>query len=221
MSSTVRPTSQRATGPGAGARSRGLTLMEMLVAIVILSLLGGVLWQSLAQMARVERLLSSSVLDEPVDALRLQWVRRLIEAAMPAAPGELHAFRGERTRLEGLSSDAPGWPANTAAPVSLRLGQDSALGLYTLELFVGTPGQSARIEPIRLLAWQGGPGHFQYLAEDGTWHDQWPAQTLSPQDRQLPRMVAIRTGSAAWPLTLVHTRNSGLPRPSRQILEQF
>ncbi len=200
--------------------SSGLTLMEVLVALTILSLLGSVLWQSLAQMARVERLIAGDALREPTDMLHMQWVRRLLEAAMPAGQAETDSFRGEQDRVEGFSTDVPMWPANTAAAFSLRLGHDSESGLYTLDLQIGSATSFVpQAKPVRLLGWQGGPGQFEYMADDGTWHGRWPVQTLGSQDRTLPRMVALRTGSPDGALALIQIRHSGQPPLSRRSLE--
>lgn len=210
--------------PRRGSRvtsSRGLTLMEVLVTLVLLSMLGGILWQALSQMARLERNVAEGGFDGQTDALRLQWVRTLLEAAQPLDSQDPDRFTGQAALIQGVSTDVPGWPVSFAAPFTLKLEHESATARSRLTLGVGRSRSIQSPPGVTIVEWTGPPGRFEFMAEDGTWHDRWPAQRLQPAARVLPALVAIHTGSPAGKLWVVQTRTSGTPRPTLRMLEQL
>ena len=65
--------------------------MEMMVALVILSATVSLLWQALAQVSRVERMLEAGTLQGQRATVRIEWLRHLVEAMVPLAETEADA----------------------------------------------------------------------------------------------------------------------------------
>ena len=209
----------RRTGPKA---SFGLTLLEMLVALTIVSSVVALLWQALAQVARVERLLEAGTLSGQRATVQVEWLRHLVESLVPLAETEEDTFRGDKSSMSGLSTEVPGWPATFAAPVVLQLQHEPRTRAGRLVLRVGRmQAAGSELTPLLMIEWEGGPGKMQFQAADGRWHDRWPATELQPGDRRLPMAVAIQTGSPEWPVIVLSPRNSGIPRPTRRMMESL
>jgi prepilin-type N-terminal cleavage/methylation domain-containing protein len=206
---------------GTASLERGFTLMETLVTLVVVSMVSGLLWQALAQTARVERMLDAGALEPQSDALRLLWVRRAIESLIPLAPEDPNHFQGSVTRLSGLASDAPGWPTSPAAAFELELLHDVIRGTGELVLRLeGGRDTPARVA-ITLARWKGEPGSLRYLGPEGRWSDTWPPVSVSDTPRPLPLAVAIVTGTSPPAVIVAAPRSQGGPRLTRAQLEKM
>lgn len=179
-----------------GSRARGLTLLEMLVTLVIVSFVVAILSQALSQLARIERLLESGQLRSTVVALRAEWVRGALAGLLPGTT-QSEWLLGSDRELTGMSADVPLWPAPGLARLHLRLRSDDRLGTTALELL---PEPGAGGEPVVLLQWPGRDGRFLYLDAQDRWVDRWPAlstttTTVAPNGVPvLPRALALDTG---------------------------
>ena len=205
--------------------TRGLTLLEMLVTLVIVALVAAILGQALGQLARIERLLESGQLRSAAAALRAEWVRDALTALTPDQNGT-KPLRASERELDGLSSSSPQWPSSGEARLRLRLSTDSRAEQTQLELLPPDGGDGA---PVVLLRWPGREGRFRYLDGQGQWHGQWPVadavdaaglsadSTLGPP--RLPRAIALETGSSGLGTLLAQPALSSLFLPSRKTLE--
>jgi hypothetical protein len=180
--------------------NRGLTLMETLVTLVVVSLTTILLSQALAQSARLERMLAGNSIQAQGEALRLDWLRQAIESLVALDPSQPDSMRGEPLRLNGRSTQLPGWPLSTAGPFAVESRYDSAARRGELILWLGPDSSASTPERVVLLEWQGSPGRIQYLGSEGAWADSWPPVSMSADSPRLPRAVAIRTGSRHHPL---------------------
>lgn len=203
------------------SRPLGFTLMEALVTLVVISAVSALLWQGLAQTARVERMLDAGALEPQGDALRLTWARRTLESIVPLAEGDANRFVGTSTKLSGLASEAPGWPTSPAAAFELELVYEAAAGRSELVLRLEGDRDNPPRVAIRLAQWAGPPGSIRYLGHDGTWSDRWPQETVSGTPRVLPLAIGIATG-ADPPLWVVATpRSTGMPLITRAMMEKL
>jgi prepilin-type N-terminal cleavage/methylation domain-containing protein len=201
-------------------RDGGFTLMEALVTLVVVSLVSGLLWQALAQAARVERMLDAGGLEAQGDALRLVWARRTLESLVPIGETEAHRFVGSASKLSGLASEVPGWPTSPAAAFELELvhDADSRRGELVLRL-EGDRDNPPRLA-ITLARWVGEPGSMQYLGPEGRWSDRWPQDSVSGTPRVLPLAIAVSTGAEPALNLVAAPRSTGVPVISRTVLEQ-
>lgn len=198
---------------------RGLTLMEMLVTLVIVSFIAGVLSQALSQIARIERMLEQGSLPQMNDSLRLEWLRTTLEATVPLNKDVPDAFEGSTTRLHGLSAAAIAWPESTLRPYAVELGYDMARRRGTLSLVLGPARLLDRPQRLELLEWDGPPGSIAYVDEQGAAHDRWPGAKFTPGQRVLPVAVMVRTGDRDHRVLVAGLRSSGKPARSRREIE--
>jgi prepilin-type N-terminal cleavage/methylation domain-containing protein len=198
--------------------SRGFTLLEMLVTLVIVALVAAILAQALAQVSRIERLMDGGSLRSASAAVRIEWVRTALESLQPGVLNIEH-FRGSARELQGLSSAVPMLPTVGSARLHLRLVASSDRSQTHLVLQPEGPDA----EPVVLHSWVGNEGRFVYLDTAGVWLEQWPvaatAGVSGPATSSLPRAVALQTGDPAWVTLVAAPRVSALPQPSRRQLE--
>ena len=85
----------------------GFTLLEMLVTLTLVSLVAGIIWQAMGQLARIERLLGRSQYQSVAEAVRGEWLRAALNALTPGAANTAERFRGAEDDLQGLSAAVP------------------------------------------------------------------------------------------------------------------
>jgi prepilin-type N-terminal cleavage/methylation domain-containing protein len=202
-----------------GPPRRGMTLLEMLVTLVIVSLLGAIVAQALSQLGRIERLLQGGRLAAMADSVRAEWVRDTLSALLPGDATRGERLAGSARELSGLSADAPLLPASGLARVRLRLvyrERDDRT-----ELRIDDPSTAAfGAEPqgTLLLAWTGRGGRFRYLDAKGVWQDEWTV-AVGTTAATLPQAIALETGLPALPVLVAAMRVSAQPLPTRRDLE--
>ena len=207
---------------------RGFSLLETLIALVIMSIASLALFQSTATMLSVsDRAVKTSerVLD---GALNRRVMTGLLSGLIPAWPeDETRSFRGTAERLEGLSAESLSW-------------QSEALGssLTHFALTLSTEAQntaSLRYEDLsqrgRLQARDEGwmldanlpaNSRFRYLGLDGVWYANWPPPKppVTPyfNDAQfitgalLPEAVKLETGQGTMLAIVAVRRHARAPR---------
>jgi prepilin-type N-terminal cleavage/methylation domain-containing protein len=201
--------------------NHGVTLMEMLVTLVVVSLTTVLLSQALAQSARVERMLSARSIATQGEALRLDWLRQTIESTVALDRSQPDSMRGDAQRLEGRSTQLPGWPFSTTGPFAAELRYDTPARTGELILWLGLGPPASAQQRIVLLEWQGSPGRIQYLGSEGAWADSWPPVSMPPEAPRLPRAVMIRTGSQRQPLIVIAPLSGGQALVTRSQIEKL
>jgi prepilin-type N-terminal cleavage/methylation domain-containing protein len=167
-------------------RDRGFTLLEMLVTLSLLAMVSAVIWQAMHQVLRVEQLMQSSGVEGQLGTVRREWVRGLIEAALPETFGAPRRFVGDERQLTLASAEALNLPGLRSAEVVLRIESDTSGDTHRLILADKPAAAGAdlgqRVEPeghrIELLSWHGRAGSLRYLDFRGQWQDHWP---LAPE----------------------------------------
>lgn len=202
-------------------RHLGITLLEMLVTLVIVSFVAGLVGQALFQLSRIERLLEGGQLGSMATSVRAQWVRSSIESLLPGETGSADRLHGSERELQGLSADVPMLPAPGLARLHLRLVFQETSGETQLQLITSNTAQdSVQPGPVVLLSWAGREGRFRYLDAAGEWRDEWPAAQGLPGS-VLPRAIALEMGLPGMRLLLASTRASEVPLPTRQQYESM
>lgn len=181
-------------------RSRGFTLIEVLVSLAIFGFLSALAYATLGQ-----TLSNSDMLNERMD--RLQSIQRtmtyLSTELLQAAPRPVRADLGqyEPALQSNFASDFAlqlthsGWPNSAGVPRSTQQRtayriEDQELVRYHWNVLDRTvnnlPVATVMLEEIESLT-------FRFLQHNGEWSDQWPpiSVQLATNTNNLPRAVAI------------------------------
>ena len=171
----------------------GLTLIEMLVVLVLVSLLGTLLLQGtgffLGKYATVKRVHREASLA----TLRQHWFISTVQAMVPSLV-EARRFAGDASSFEGVTLQAlaaePGMPVR--ARWSIDVDGASEVVVYAQE--GGAPWTVLTADDEGLA--------FQYADSAGQWHDHWPIASDSrrPPRERIPRMVRLISpaGRTVW-----------------------
>ncbi len=163
--------------------------------LAILSATSAIIFQSLwSQMALVERVETATglAIDERIAR---EAFAQVVAGLTPAWPEEEeYTFVGDEGQMSGL----------TATPL---LTEDASLHYFTLKLNGPVRGlhYSGRGRSVQLTQFAA-DAKFQYLAQNGTWYDEWPSDVVvdpGPFDDSseypsppVPRAVRIRFNDA-------------------------
>lgn len=213
-------------------------MLEMLLALALLSVISALVWQALAGLARVEQRLQDTALFATDHALRRQWVAQALAGMMTGPRGDTLEPQGSAQVLEAITT-APPWPGSWG-PQTMRLRLRSDRGETVLEVQQLPPSPApgaaprlgedslwAAVPPATALWRWPGSSHWQYLDDAGQWHSQWPptSTTLAlgavadlPPLR-LPKAVAL-LGAPGGPLLAAPQAGSS-PLPSQRSLEEL
>lgn len=166
--------------------SRGFTLIEVLVVLVITALVSTLLFQVLGQIYRLQERFGVQLAQSRIGAMQSDWYRQVLQGLMTDYADGKQRFSGRRQHLEGLSATT--LQAGGGAPLWLRLDiAETASGGGELRYAAG-PGEFV------LLQWSDrGRAEFGYLDEAGVEHGEWPPQSAGTWP-QLPTAVLLR-----WP----------------------
>lgn len=175
------------------AHQRGLTLVELLVAMVILGLVMTLVSQAVAQVAQVARVAQESS-QELHSSWNKGWALRGLLANLTAAPeGGDRPFEGDGDRISGFTLQPLSGPDMGVQPFRLRLSKDPASGQQLLidELWQAGSG-SPKPAPVARF---DRPVEFAFQDSVGAIHSQWPAPGFDARDVRapvLPRAVILR-----------------------------
>ena len=174
--------------------SRGLSLVEVLVTLVITSFVAGLLGQALFQAARLERELGEVRGGRFADALQVTMIRDAVRAIVPIGISEENAFEGTRTVVRATTVDSPFGGGGAVVVMQLELASSKSADRTELRLSTWRPGIAlTERQSVLMLDWPGRPGAFKYLDADGEWKDEWKP-TLEMVGRVLPRAIAVPLG---------------------------
>ena len=158
----------------------GLTLIEMLVVLVLVSLLGTLLVQGagffLGRYASVQRVHRDASLAE----LRQHWFVSTLQAMVPSRL-EARRFAGDAASFEGVTLQA--LAAEAGVPVRVRWSIDADRGASTV--LYAEEGAA----PWAVLSSDAGALAFQYADGTRRWHGQWPVEEDALE--RIPRMVRL------------------------------
>lgn len=194
----MRPGTADVPGGRAGARVEGLTLIEMLVTLAIVSMLAAILSQAMSQVYRVERLLESGQLDAQARLLRIEQLRIAIEAALPTEASSPDALAGDARHVRFLSSEPPTLEPTGPTMVTLDLYFDEDAQRTELRCRVEPAGQSAVRWVVQ--SWPGRSGVLRYLNRNGLPVDGWPI--VSADAGTLPRAINVDPQAEGVPVLL-------------------
>jgi len=171
-------------------KSRGFTLLEAMVTLVIISLIATVLMQSLVHVLGIRERVLRNDAEAGQARLHEQWFRESVSAAIGDLSGGRGRFAGDAEGFRFISLDPlVGGPPQ---PVEWRI--DEVAGGASLEYQHGDT--SWAVIPRGLT-----DARFSYLDAEGRWQEAWPPAdaALAPS---VPRSVRFEAESAgrgiAW-----------------------
>lgn len=195
-------------------RVRGLTLLELMVTLMIVSMAVGLLGQLMHQMAQVERRLEDEGATPAVHWASRAALRGLLEASLPESVSRPDTFSGDARQFHFSSTEAMALPGAALGRVQLRFegsSQPNAEQRLVMQM-AGGPQEGAPARPSVIMAWRGAPGRIDYLDEQGRWQSQWP---YDPNVlRRPPQLVRLRLPAAQGGDLWLGTGTTQGPRPT-------
>lgn len=192
MAHTVKTSHRRA-----GSMPRGLTLMELLVALVLVALLATLMVQGVALFGGSYDAVKRNQRDATNAALRQRWFVSSVRGIVPYGL-EARAFKGnadgfETVTLQPLNAE-PGMPTL----VRWEVVDDGPWSVVTYA--EDAPTEDDAIS-WRVLVAEGDDLSFQYADTAHQWHDRWPLDSEPTQ--WVPRMIRLATAEGAvWLATI-------------------
>ncbi len=164
------------------SRNRGLTLVEMLVVIMLVSMVVTLLVQGLGSSMGLYQRIVSEQGQRYHHAMIFSWLRDSIEAAVPNS-FEKERFNGSLYALN-LATFSP--LIDTAYTNKIISWQVTDSPPWVLEYQEGS-------ELIKLPLSVDSRPYFEYQDQDQRWHDRWPVKSA---DYRLPEAVRFVVGEA-------------------------
>jgi prepilin-type N-terminal cleavage/methylation domain-containing protein len=190
-------------------RSRGFSLLEALVTLVIIALVATVLMQSLLYVLGMRERVLRIDRDARTSALHERWFRDSVGAAVADRVDGASPFVGDASSVRFLSQSPV--TGEGVWPIAWRLDRADE-GPRSLTYAQGA--DAWRVLPPALL-----DARFDYLDHRGVWHATWPVE--SRPEEALPRAVRLVASRDGRPLLWWVTIAAG-PRlpPSLQFQEE-
>lgn len=195
---------------------RGLTLMETLVTLVLVSLVAGLIAEGLHQIARAERGLEGQQLQARLKDLHRRWVLEILEGLVVRRAEAGERFAGDAHRLTGVSTQLPLASELGAEPFLLVLKSSDAEAETALMLEL--PRRAVTVElmrlPLKALSWR-------FTDDQGTVQSIWPP-TSDWRGAALPASIELRDEAGANLVLLAAPKhNANMPAPRRSVTEQL
>ena len=180
MNVALRAPRNRRPRPGG---ARGFTLLETLVAAVLIVAAISLLMTALAQTARIQSRIAEMRTQRTEFDLGVFWWRELTAGLHPAGAVDPNVFRGNSRRFSGLSiapptSQSPG----RALPFVLAIVDATQGGEQILRY-------TAANQELDLLRLPADRLRFSYLSAEGESFDEWPPSRVDPPE--LPAAIRI------------------------------
>ena len=187
--------------------ARGLTLIEMLVVLVLVSLLGTLLIQGagffLGKYATVQRVHREASLAE----LRRHWFVSTLQAMVPSKL-DARRFAGDAAFFEGVTLQALAVEPGRPVRVRWSIGGDGDSGAVVYTEEDAAPWTVLRADDEALA--------FEYADSARQWHARWPVADDALE--RIPRMVRLVSAEGR---TLWLARLDLFPEPVPNYREEF
>ena len=192
----------------ANRRHAGLTLVELLVTLVLVSMLGTLLVQSItffaAHYERVQRVARDAARADLQQTWFASSVQGLVPLGIPA-----RRFTGGPTEFRGTTLQ----PLEAAAGLPVQVRWSIAAGQDNLGRPAAVVGYAEDGGPPRRVLARARPLAFQYADAAQAWHDRWPPESdQEPSPEWTPSQVRLVAGQPARELWRASVDATPMPR---------
>ncbi|MGN8160474.1 prepilin-type N-terminal cleavage/methylation domain-containing protein [Salinisphaera sp. RV14] len=174
---------------------RGFTLIEMLVALVLTTLITTLIMQGMSYLWRMQSHYDQVMINASQRDMHAAWWRQSVHDIIATRSDNPHRFTGNAHQFSGLSLDVPGqipgMPGAVHWKIAPQHGHDELLGngLHILQLPSGS--------------------RFVYLDSARKAHAQWSPQASAPP---LPHVIVIKKDDAVvWAASVQQPQRRPLP----------
>ena len=198
------------------SRTRGFTLLEVLVVLVITALVSAVLMQGMGLVLGLRDNLGEKLLDLDQLSLERNRVTFPLEGVVPDFDDGEDLFKGVEGSVSGLTTKPLLRREGRPTRFAINLQYDAGSRLNTLVY------QEGNDPVITLSSWEGGQARFRYIGVDGQWVESWPQESAPVQlgviseirPPQLPELILLDTQSTEVPdfAVAILARRMRLPR---------
>ena len=198
------------------SRTRGFTLLEVLVVLVITALVSAVLMQGMGLVLGLRDNLGEKLLDLDQLSLERNRVTFPLEGVVPDFDDGEDLFKGVEGSVSGLTIKPLLRREGRPTRFAINLLYDAGSRLNTLVY------QEGNDPVITLSSWEGGQARFRYIGVDGQWVESWPQESAPVQlgviseirPPQLPELILLDTQSTEVPdfAVAILARRMRLPR---------
>jgi general secretion pathway protein J len=198
--------------------SRGFTLLEVLVVLVVVSLISVVLMQGLSLVLNLRNSFGGLILDMDREVVKRSLMRQPIAGLVPDYDDGLDIFQGRADELRGLTLQPLLRRSGRPTPFSMTLSYDTSNKTNSLVY------REIEDEPVVLAEWTGEQARFQFMGLQPGWLNAWPpvdpngfavTQVITDaKPPQLPELVYLDTQSFQEPVLAVAmgSRRNRTPR---------
>ncbi|WP_025770697.1 type II secretion system protein [Thioalkalivibrio sp. HK1] len=201
-SASPRPRSQAL----AFKRVAGLTLLEMLVVLIMVSLVGTILVQAFGNYLNGYSVIRRVHRDAATIGLGQHWFMSTVQSMVPSMDAEKRGFSGGTTEFQGLTLQPLASPPGTPAIARWEIRNDGSPPYLAYSEYRpgAVEGDDGRIDWVIDVGDEGGALSFQYADEPDQWHTLWRAEAFSRV--RIPRMVRLvsQSGHTVWLARLAH-----------------
>ncbi len=176
--------SRHSNDAGRRARQAGFTLLEVIVALVMTSLLVAILIGALYYVFRVQEMLQGEVVEREAALRARAWFVEVLQGCLPAEAGTPAALVGSAMQLR-CETTTPLKPRRLSAPGQVRFGlQRAGDGDFALSY-----GEEAATAPLTVAQWKASDAYFRYVDAAGEELAEWPPSRAEPE--ALPRLIKL------------------------------
>lgn len=152
----------------APTRSRGFSILEMLVVLMIVGMISSILFQALDQIYKLQGRFGLQLAQSQQGAMYTDWFRQVVQGMQPDFPDGAEKFQGRETEFTGVTTSALSARYGAPVAVNLSLQYDRSENVTMLLYSTGE-------NKMKLFSWTGKKvGHFSYVDSKGEAHDTWP-----------------------------------------------
>lgn len=165
-------------------RSRGFTILEMLVVLMIVGFISSILFQALSQTYKLQSRFGLQLAQSQQGAMYTDWFRQVVQGLQTDFVNGKEQFKGTETEFTGT----------TTSPLSAEYGMPKTV---TLSLQFDRQEEMTELlyavdqQKMKLSSWSGNKAtRFIYVDAGGEQHDAWPPHFgIWPQ---LPSMIMLQ-----------------------------
>ena len=166
--------------------SKGFTLLEVIVTLMIASLASAIMMQALSLIIDIRFKVANNLISIETRSIRDSIMTSPLESILADYPDGDNIFKGTKTAINGLTLNP--LQGTTGAPTSFGMYMEYDPSIQSTKLIYFENDD----KPIEIARWQGDIGAFKYRGNSGKWSNSLPLLN-NPRD-QTPDSIRIESG---------------------------